>query len=134
MFNAFNSKFLVIPLVSINLASSNIAFLLHDSSPLECIMTSIPQASVNEYWQSLTILCVLLPLPLCLTSWILIKLYVRSNKKRKIKISLLENSLGKVIIGSFGEKSLASLDSKKGLLPLAKVAKQNLEVQAPQLL
>ena len=97
-------------------------------------MTSIPQASVNEYWQSLTILCVLLPLPLCLTSWILIKLYVRSNKKRKIKISLLENSLGKVIIGSFGEKSLASLDSKKGLLPLAKVAKQNLEVQAPQLL
>lgn len=42
----------------------------------------------------------------------------QSNKKREIKIFLLENSLGKIIIGSFGEESL---ESKNGLLPLAKV-------------
>lgn len=90
-----------------------------------------PYFSVNEYRQSLTILYVLLPLPLCLTSWSLIKLYIRSNKKRKIKIFLLENSLGKIITGSLGEKSLASLENKNGLLPLAKVAKQNLEFKLP---
>lgn len=77
--------------------------------------------------------CILLPLPLCLTSWILIKLYVRSNKKKEIKIFLLENSLGKIIIGSFGEES-SLFRKQERAAATGKGGKQNLEVQAPQLL